>query len=60
MTEQRSLLDALTPIDPSTLVDRLPGIDAVCPDGKTETSCRWPYCVCYSPDRYPPNEKEAA
>lgn len=37
----RTLFDQFEPIDPTQLVERIPGIDAVCPAGLTETSCRW-------------------
>jgi hypothetical protein len=53
---QRSLLDQLEPIDPTTQVTRIPGIDARCEQGLTETTCRWPFCTCTFPDRYPPEE----
>lgn len=56
----RTLLDILEPIDPSTLVHRIPGIDARCEAGLTETTCRWPFCTCRFPDRPPPDDKEAA
>ena len=52
----RTLFDKLEPIDPRTLVTRIPGIDAVCEAGKGELDCRWPYCVCYAPDRWPREE----
>lgn len=54
----RTLLDILEPIDPSTQVDRIPGVDAVCEAGLTESTCTWPYCPCTFPDR--PPDKEAA
>jgi hypothetical protein len=55
----RTLLDILAPIDPTTQVERIPAIDAVCEAGLNESACKWPFCPCRFPDRYPP-EKEAA
>lgn len=46
------------PINPRTLVDRIPGIDARCEAGKNADSCRWPFCGCRFPDR--PAYEEAA
>lgn len=42
---QRSLLDALEPINPHGFVDRIPGIDApcLCEEGR-QASCGWPFC----------------
>jgi hypothetical protein len=28
-----------------------PGIDAVCVEGLTADTCRWPFCQCKFPDR---------
>jgi hypothetical protein len=44
---QPSLLTALEPIDPRTLVDRIPGVDAPCicqPDRPLNPDCGWPMC----------------
>lgn len=59
MTVQPSLFTQLEPIDPTTQVTRVPGIDARCEGGKTEATCRWPYCACKFPDR-PAYQEEAA
>jgi hypothetical protein len=44
-TTQPSLLTALEPIDPRTLVDRIPGCDAPCICEPTrKDDCGWPFC----------------
>lgn len=53
MTDEITLLSILEPIDPRTQVDRVPAIDARCEAGMTERECRWPFCPCRFPDRYP-------
>jgi hypothetical protein len=45
MTVQPSLLTLLDPINPRTIIDRIPGLDAPCicnPDRKE--SCGFPFC----------------
>jgi hypothetical protein len=46
MNEQRSLLEALEPINPHGFVDRIPGIDAPCPI--SARPCSWPWCLCFA------------
>ena len=41
-------------VDPSSQVTRTPGLDAVCEQGLTADTCRWPYCTCLYPDRKEP------
>lgn len=55
---QPSLLQILEPIQPWTQVDRVPGIDARCEAGHTESTCRWPWCMCRFPDKPPHQEDE--
>jgi hypothetical protein len=47
MTEQPSLLTLLEPIDPTTLVERMPGVDAPCPRELADR-CGYPFCCCYA------------
>ena len=59
MTVDRQLpLQPTHHINPRTQVDRMPGTDAVCEQGLTADTCRWPFCPCYSPDRQPQPEGE--
>lgn len=62
MTDPPTLfpLGLLEPIDASSQVDRIPGVDAVCEAGHDADSCRWPYCTCLAPDRPPYERKDAA
>jgi hypothetical protein len=48
---QPSLLTLLDPLNPRTQINRIAGIDAPCPQGKRESECQHPFCICYSPDR---------
>jgi hypothetical protein len=47
MTDPPTLfpLGLLEPIDASSQVDRIPGVDAVCEAGKDE--CEYPFCCCH-------------
>lgn len=58
MSEEITLLSVLQPIDVTTQVSRIPAIDARCEAGKTESECRWPFCGCRFPDRYPERTPE--
>jgi hypothetical protein len=62
MTAHPSLfpLTLLDPVDASTQVSLMPGIDARCEAGLTADSCRWPYCCCLAPDRPPYERKDNA
>lgn len=54
---QRSLLDALEPINPHDLTDRLPGADAPCIcHGGLHGACVWPWCPW--PSHYRPDVVE--
>jgi hypothetical protein len=55
VNEQRSLLEALEPINPHHQVNRIPGIDAPCMCAWDRDMCLWPFC---KPPEQPTQEDE--